>query len=115
MTLILTATQTRVPHFSRPLREVGILTSCPKKRRGCPILARSLRKGGTHKRPQQLAFDLDVVFDLARVERTLLSVAFDFEGSYQGMPSGIPQTATTVERAALQRRVSNALGGAALR
>ena len=73
------------------------LTSCPQKRRGCPILARSLRKGGNYERVHQLAFDVDVAFALAPVGQTLLSVAFDFDDSYQGMPSGIPQARPAVE------------------
>ena len=34
-----------------------------QKRRGCPILARSLRKGGNHGRLQRLPLELDVAFD----------------------------------------------------
>ncbi len=34
-----------------------------QKRRGCPILARSVRKGGNHGRLQRLPLELDVAFD----------------------------------------------------
>jgi hypothetical protein len=68
-----------------------------------------LPKGWDTPKPAAHAFEVDV----ARVERTLLSAAFDVdltfrllrqEDSYQGMPSGMPKARNTVK----ERRFSAA-------
>jgi hypothetical protein len=65
-----------VPHFSRPLREVGLLTSCPQKAEGAPSLRILCARVGTTD-TYSVVLEANVAFDLARVEQTLLSVAFD--------------------------------------
>jgi len=70
-------------HFPRPLREVGILISCPQETRRLPpslrvLCARSeLVEGVGSTHAYSIVFEVDVAFDVARVERILLSVAFD--------------------------------------
>ena len=79
--------QTRVPHLSRLLRKVGTTNAC------------------------SVGFDVDVALDVARVERTLLSVALDL--GFDLDPAPYTNARATVEERRLQRRV-RLLGGAAL-
>jgi hypothetical protein len=58
----------------------GILTSWAQKQKRVPHLSRLLRKVGTTN-ACSVAVDLDLAF--ARVERTLLSVAFDLDFDFE--------------------------------
>jgi hypothetical protein len=50
-----------------PLTLILTLISHPKKRRGCPILSRSMRKGGTLRRPQHVPLTLMLVLPLTLI------------------------------------------------
>jgi hypothetical protein len=64
-----------MPHFSRPLREVGAL-DVPRNAEAAPSLRVLCARVGTTD-AGSVVFEVDVAFDVARVERILLSVAFD--------------------------------------
>jgi len=67
-----------------------------KRKVGAPSFA-SFAKGGNHKR-LSASVDLDVAFDVERVERTLLSVAFDLDLARTLIKRGCPIFRVLCER-----------------